>query len=88
MAKKKLKLSEGVSFLAVPGTLAELRAVAYFRGQKGKLGKGAREVHTRGMESFRASLSDVELRRFNEIMEAVRLQEQMAGDPVIPPVPS
>lgn len=77
MTKKRLRFSEGVSFLAPVGTLDDLRAVAYFRGKKGKLGEGAREVHVRGMDAFMASLSQAERVRFNSILESVRLAARM-----------
>lgn len=84
MKKKKKHYQDGVSFLGVPGTLAELRAVSYFRGHKGVLGKGAREIHSRGMESFLASLSVVEARRYREILESVKLAEGLESESPVP----
>lgn len=85
MAKKKLHYSETVIYKSPPGVMAELRAVAYFRGKKGKLAAGAREVHMRGMESFVDSLTLSEQKRFREILESVRMAESMKVDQESPP---
>lgn len=77
MAKKKLKYSEGVSFLGRAGTLHTLVAISYFMGYKGKLGEGARAMVQAGIDAFMSGLSPEEKRRYKEILQSVKLAGSM-----------
>lgn len=80
MAKKKVHYGETVLYKAVSGTRAELLAVAYFRGHGSRYAKAARELHLRGMESFLNSLTPAERRRYDQIMESVRLADRLQSE--------
>ena len=78
--KKDLVYVDQVSFLSVAGTLDQLRAIAYYRGDKGKLGTAARDMMSMGIESWLAALSPPEKRRFNEILASVKVTAEMGRD--------
>ena len=77
---RSLKFVDQVSFLAEEGTLDFLRALSYFRGKRGVLGYGAREVVFRGMEEIKRSLTDAERKRFNEILASVKVASSLKSD--------
>jgi len=73
MAKKVLTYRDQVNFLTVEGTVTKLVAISYYRGEGGAFAGPARDMIDRGIREFIASLSPKERKRFEDIMENVRI---------------
>ena len=79
MKKDKVYVDQ-VNFLTVAGTLDRLRAIAFYRGDVGKMGTAARDMMSMGIETWLVSLSPPERKRFDDILSTVRTSTQMARD--------
>lgn len=77
MVRKSLIYVDQVSVLAPRGTLDTLRAIAYMRGHKGRLGTAARDTMAAGIEAFKAGLSPADKARFAEILKSVQIASAM-----------
>lgn len=78
MPKLELIFTDQVNFLTVRGTLDQLRAIAYFRGERGHFAGPARDFLDKGIREFVAALSPSERKRYDEILENVLI---MRGNP-------
>lgn len=72
MTKKDLIFVDQLSVLCEAGTLNTLVALAYLRGDKGKLGTSARDMLRLGIDKFLSELSPSEKARYKEILKTVR----------------
>lgn len=77
MAKKPLRFTDQINFLALDGTHDKLVAVSYYIGGKGRIGVGAKNIVDMGYQAFLSSLSPTERRRFNEILASVQLASRL-----------
>lgn len=55
----------------------QLKTIAFQMGLKGKYSKAMRNILATGIEAYLAKLSDKEKREYDQIMENVRLNQQM-----------
>lgn len=73
MPKKTIDFADQVNFLAPAGTLDRLIAVAYMRGEGRKFASSARDFIERGLLEYVAGLSDKDRKRYNEILQNVKI---------------
>lgn len=79
MPKRTIDFVDQVNFLAPAGTLDRLIAVAYYRGEGRKFASSARDFMERGLREFVAGLSDKERKRYEEILQNVRITRNSSG---------
>lgn len=73
MPKLNLVYTNQINFLTVEGTADMLKAISYYQGSMGHLADPARNFIDRGIREFIESLDAKERRRFDEILENVRI---------------
>lgn len=73
MPKRTTDFPEQINILTEAGVTEMLIAISYFRGEAGRYAGPARDFIRRGIDEFTGGLSDRDRRRFNEILENVRL---------------
>lgn len=80
MPKKDLNFPDQVNFLNPAGTIETLIAIAFYRGDLGRYGSAARDMLAIGINHFLSSLSQADKKRFNEILESVRVSQKFKRD--------
>ena len=73
MPKRTTDFPEQINILAPEGVTNTLIAISYFRGEAGRYAGPARDFIQRGIDEFVQSLNERERRRFNEILENVKI---------------
>lgn len=73
MPKRTTDFPEQINILAPEGVTNMLIAISYFRGEAGRYAGPARDFIQRGVDEFMQSLNERERRRFNEILENVKI---------------
>lgn len=73
MPKLKTEFPEQINFLARAGTLDQLIAIAYMRGEAGKYAGPVRDFVAEGVARWTESLSAADRKRFESILKDVRL---------------
>lgn len=73
MPKRTTDFPEQINILAPEGVTDMLVAISYFRGEAGRYAGPARDFIQRGVDEFLQSLNERERRRFNEILENVKI---------------
>lgn len=73
MPKRTTDFPEQINILAPEGVTNMLIAISYFRGEAGRYAGPARDFIQRGIDEFMQSLNERERRRFNEILENVKI---------------
>lgn len=73
MPKRTTDFPEQINILAPEGVTNMLIAISYFRGEAGRYAAPARDFIQRGIDEFVQSLNERERRRFNEILENVKI---------------
>ena len=73
MPKLQKDFPEQLNFLVGRGTTEQLLAVAYYRGEGGQYAGPARDFIARGVREFIGSLDEKERKRFDEVLENVRI---------------
>jgi hypothetical protein len=71
--KLELVFTDQINFLAVRGTADQLRAIAYYRGDRGRFAGPARDFLDKGIRDFVAALSPKERARYEEILASVKI---------------
>lgn len=73
MPKRTTDFPEQINILAPEGVTNMLIAISYFRGEAGRYAGPARDFIQRGIDEFLQGLNERERRRFNEILENVKI---------------
>ena len=81
MPKLQKDFPEQLNMLVGRGTVEQLIAVAYFRGEGGQYAGPARDFIARGLREFVASLDAKERARFEEILGNVKVQRGEVAAP-------
>lgn len=76
MPKKTMDFPEQINLLAMKGTQAKLRAIAYYRGYGGQYAAPAREFINRGIAEFIKGLEPKERKVFDEILSNVEVVKE------------
>ena len=77
MPKMKMEYPDQVNVLCKGGTLDLLRAIGYYRGEKGRYAKAAKDFIQEGCKRWIESLSSTERKRFESILETVKATSGM-----------
>jgi len=72
MPKMKMEYPDQVNVLCKAGTLDLLRAIGYYRGEKGRYAGAAKDFIQEGIKRWVESLSPTEKKRFESILETVK----------------
>jgi hypothetical protein len=75
MPKKRTDYPEQINILTVKGTTENLIAISYYRGDKGYYAGPAKDFIADGIKRFIESLTPKERKRFDEILENVRIMK-------------
>lgn len=73
MPKTVLNFNEQINFLASSGTLDQLIAISYYRGETGKYAGPVRDFVAKGIREWVGSLSPAERKRYEEILANVKV---------------
>lgn len=73
MPKMQINYTDQINFLAPNGTMSLLRAISYYRGSRGFYADPARDFMDRGIREFVEGLSPKDRKRFDEILENVKI---------------
>jgi len=76
MPKKTILYTDQINFLAQDGTHELLKAISYHRGSRGTIADPARDFLDAGIRRFIENLDPRELKRFNEILDSVKIAHQ------------
>ena len=77
MPKMTTDYPEQINFLAPRGVTSQLRAISYYRGERGRYADPARDFVSAGIIAFIAALPPKERRRFDDILATVRITEEL-----------
>ena len=80
MPKTKMEYPDQVNVLCKGGTLDLLRAIGYYRGEKGRYARAAKDFIQGGIEKWVDSLSVAEQKKFHSILETVKATQAITQD--------
>lgn len=79
MPKLELIFVDQVSVLTLAGTLDQIKAIAYYRGDRGHYAPALRDFIDKGIRDFYEALSPKERARYDEILANVRVMNNPPG---------